>query len=236
MFHQKGPTFVELIKQALSSTDAGYDQLAPKFEFTPFRTPDLVLEAAAKYAGAPVGRVLDLCCGTGAGMRAFRPLCREQIVGVDRSRGMLAEARQQLGTGSGAPFLVSQGDALTLPFTRAFDIVTCFGAFGHILERDEPRMVAEIARVLRPGGRFIFITSDEPPLFHPAKLLSMGFNAAMHLRNALIKPEFVMYYLTFLLPRARDLLSEAGFTVDAPFDVLPAPFAGLRLVSASVPG
>ena len=46
-----------------------------------------------------------------------------------------------------------RGDALALPFGSAFDVVVCFGAFGHILERDQPRFVAEIARVLKPGGR-----------------------------------------------------------------------------------
>ena len=234
MFHREGPTFLELIKQALSSTDKGYDLLAPKFDFTPFRTPDVLLDAAAKYAGAPVGRVLDLCCGTGGGMRAFRRLAREQIVGVDRSAGMLGEAHKHLSAGSGAPFVLAQGDALALPFARAFELVTCFGAFGHILEQDEPKLVAEISRVLKPGGRFIFITTDEPPVLHPARLITMGFNAAMRVRNALIKPQFVMYYLTFMLPRARDLLGEAGFTVDAPFNVLPPPFSGLRLVSATL--
>lgn len=232
MFHRDGPTFLELIRQALSSTDAGYDLLAPKFEFTPFRTPDVLLEAAVKYAGAPVDRVLDLCCGTGAGMRAFRPLCLKQIVGVDRSTGMLAQALRQLSFGDGAPVCVAQGDALALPFTRTFDVVTCFGAFGHILERDEPQLVSEVARVLRPGGRFIFITSDPPGLLHPARLMTMGFNAAMHVRNALLKPQFVMYYLTFLLPRAQALLEAAGFTVEAPINVFPHPFGSLRLVSA----
>jgi ubiquinone/menaquinone biosynthesis C-methylase UbiE len=167
-------------------------------------------------------------------MKAFRPLCRERIAGVDRSAGMLTQARTLLSVGEGAPFELSQGDALQLPFKQSsFDLLTCFGAFGHILEKDEPAMVAEVSRVLRPGGKFVFITSDMPPLFHPARLLPMGFNAAMRIRNALIKPEFVMYYLTFLLPRARDLLGEAGFTVDAPFNVLPPPFSGLRLVVAT---
>lgn len=235
MFHRDGPTFLELIRQGLSSTDSGYDQLAPKFEHTPFRTPDVLLDAAARFAGAPVDRVLDLCCGTGAGLRAFRPLCRRQLVGVDRSAGMLAEARRLLDGGPGAPLALVRGDALALPFTRAFDLVTCFGAFGHILEADEPRLVAEVARVLRPGGRFLFITSDAPPLFHPARLLAAGFNAAMRVRNALLEPQFVMYYLTFLFPRAHALLTGAGFTVEAPLGVLPPPFQRLRLVSAAAP-
>src|SRR5690606_33847766 len=99
MFHPDGPTFFELAQQALSSTDRGYDLLAPKFDLTPFRTPDEVLEVAAARtakAGAPVRKVLDVCCGTGAAMRWFRPLASEAIVGVDRSTGMLAEAERRL--------------------------------------------------------------------------------------------------------------------------------------------
>ena len=234
MFHPKGPTLIELLRQALTSTDAGYDLLAPKFEFTPFRTPDILLEAAAATVTQPVGRVLDLCCGTGAGMRAFRSRCTGQIVGIDRSAGMLAEARRQLASQPGTAFTTVQGDALSLPFRPTFDVVTCFGAFGHILEPDEPRLVAQIARALRPGGRFIFITSDDLPLFHPGRLAAQGFNAAMRLRNVLIKPQFVMYYLTFLLPRARALLEAEGFSVEAPENLLPPPFHGLRLVIASL--
>jgi ubiquinone/menaquinone biosynthesis C-methylase UbiE len=233
MFHRDGPTLFELIRQGLSSTDAGYDQLAPKFDLTPFRTPDLLLEASAKYVGGPVERALDLCCGTGAGMQAFRASCTRAMVGVDRSAGMLAEAQRRLKARAGAPFVLARGDALALPFTQCFDLVTCFGAFGHILERDEPHLVEEVARVLKPRGRFVFITGDAPPLWHPGRLMAMGFNAAMHVRNALIDPPFVMYYLTFLLPRAQRLLSSAGFTVDAPRGVLPAPFHRLRLVVAT---
>lgn len=234
MFHRKGPTLIELLRQALSSTDAGYDQIAPKFDFTPFRTPDVLLEAAAATITQPVGRILDLCCGTGAAMRIFRPRCTDQIVGVDRSTGMLAEARRQLEASPGTPFGVVQGDALAVPFRPAFDVVTCFGAFGHILEPDEPRFVAQIARALRPNGRFLFITSDPLPFFHPGRLAAEGFNAAMRLRNALIDPPFIMYYLTFLLPRARALLEAEGFKVETPENLLPPPFHGLRMVIATL--
>jgi hypothetical protein len=88
---------------------------------------------------------------------------------------------------------------------------------------------------LKPGGRFLFITGDEPPPLHPGRLMALGFNAAMRLRNALIEPQFVMYYLTFLFPRATGLLMDAGFSINAPRDVLPAPFQSLRLVSATRP-
>ncbi len=44
MFHPKGPTFLELTRQCLSSTEHGYDLLADKFDYTPYRTPEEVLQ------------------------------------------------------------------------------------------------------------------------------------------------------------------------------------------------
>jgi len=231
VFHRDGPSLLELLQQGLSSTDRGYDLLAPKFEHTPFRTPDSVLDAAASASG-PAGRLLDLCCGTGAAMGAFRATA-DSVTGVDRSGGMLAQARLRLEKSAGAEFRLTRGDALALPFRERFDTVISFGAFGHILEADEPKLVAEVHRVLKPGGRFVFVTAPTPPPLHPARLLAGGFNLAMRVRNALIKPEFVMYYLTFLLPKAQALLEAAGFSVEAPEGVFDKPFARLRLVIAT---
>ena len=68
MFHPKGPTFFELAEQALSSTQRGYDLLAPKFDYTPFRTPQAVLDAVGEALRplVPFAAGLDICCGTGA--------------------------------------------------------------------------------------------------------------------------------------------------------------------------
>ncbi len=236
MFHRQGPTLRELAEQALTSVERGYDLLAPKFDYTPFRTPDPVLKAAVEQLGPPgsVGSALDVCCGTGAAMRFLRPLARERVAGFDLSQGMLEEAARRL---SGAPgdarFDFVRGDALELPFDGEFDVVTSFGAFGHILEQDEPRLVRGIARALRPGGRFLFVTSHPPSKLHPGFWLAKGFNAAMRVRNALWKPPFVMYYLTFLVPRARALLEAEGFSVEVRDGVLPEPFTPLSTVIAT---
>src|SRR5262245_5641325 len=139
MFHPQGPTFYELAVQALSSTERGYDLLAPKFDYTPFRTPEWLLKPVADYLKtlAPFGAALDVCCGTGAGIGLLRPLCRGPVVGLDFSQGMLAVCRQRVAEMPGeAQVELVRADALALPFAAAFDIVTCFGAFGHILPRD----------------------------------------------------------------------------------------------------
>ncbi|MFD4622063.1 class I SAM-dependent methyltransferase [Streptomyces sp. NPDC058475] len=98
MFSPQGPTLRELAVQALSSVEHGYDLLAPKFDHTPFRTPDSILDAVGR-ALRPLGPFdagLDLCCGTGAGMEVLRGLCRERVTGVDISAGMLAVGRERL--------------------------------------------------------------------------------------------------------------------------------------------
>ncbi len=238
MFHKDGPTFLELAEQALSSTDRGYDLIAPKFDYTPFRTPDALLEIAAartRERAGTVRRGIDICCGTGAGLRWFRPICSESIVGVDRSAGMLQEAERRLRDAPGtATTHFVRGDALNLPFERAFDVATCFGAFGHILERDEPRFVESVARVLVPGGRFVFVTGEMPPITSPDLWMARGFNFAMRVRNAILKPEFIMYYLTFLLPRCRELLEARGFDVEVVSDAFAPPYARARLVIATL--
>jgi len=217
MFHPKGPSFFELAVQALSSTERGYDLLADKFDYTPFRTPDRLLEIVANDLApmAPFGSALDLCCGTGAAMRWLRPLCRERLVGVDFSQGMLTVCRQKLAGAPGAATLhFVRADALALPLGAEFDLVVCFGALGHILRRDERRFAGEIARVLKPGGRFATVTSYMPRPWSMRYLQSRAFNGAMHVRNVLISPPFIMYYLRFLLPHMRSLLEQQGLEIE----------------------
>ena len=63
-----------------------------------------------------------------------------------------------------------------------------------------------------------------------------GFNAAMRLRNAIWKPEFIMYYLTFTWPEVRDTLRDAGFEVTLERDRFPPPWGAALLVRARKPG
>lgn len=236
MFAPGGPTLRELLQQALLSTDEGYDRLAPKFDLTPFRTPDVVLEAAAAVLAGrgKVTRALDLACGTGAALAHLRPLCKKELWGVDRSEGMLRQARLRPFTrGAGALVHLARADALQLPFREAFQLVTCFGAFGHIPEAEEAALVRSIRSALVPGGVFAFYTTDVPPLWSPGRWAAHAFNAAMRVRNALRSPPFIMYYLTFLLPRARALLEAHGFTVEVASPALPARLSRLALVLAT---
>ena len=134
MFHREGPSVLELTNQWLSSTQRGYDLLAPKFDYTPFRTPGSLLSIVREHIQrfAPVNSLLDMCCGTGAAIQALEGLY-DHAVGIDFSRGMLDVAGK--GTNKGAVDFVL-GNALSLPFKRNFDMIVSFGAFGHILAHE----------------------------------------------------------------------------------------------------
>jgi SAM-dependent methyltransferase len=166
-------------------------------------------------------------------MEMLRPHCR-RIVGIDRSRGMLAVAREHVPQASGnAACEFLRGDVLQMPFREAFDLAVCFGALGHIRPREEPDFIRQIDLALRPGGRFVFVTTYPPSRFSLRYWLARGFNAAMHVRNFLLRPPFIMFYLTFLLPRAQRLLEEQGFDVEIVEGIFPRPYRALRLVIAT---
>ena len=210
MFSPAGPSLRELAVQALSSVERGYDLLAPKFDDTPFRTPDSVLGATidALRPFGPFGRGLDVCCGTGAGLRVLTTVCRGGVAGVDFSAGMLTQAR-----GAHPDAVWVRADVRALPFAAAFDLAVSFGGLGHFLPAERPALFAEVYRAMRPGGLFALPVGALPPVTSGWYWGLLGFDLAMRVRNALWRPAFVMYYRTCPLDAVRNDLTAAGFTV-----------------------
>jgi SAM-dependent methyltransferase len=210
VFSPHGPSLRELAAQALSSVEHGYDLLAPKFDHTPFRTPDGILDATADALRplGPFGRGLDVCCGTGAGLRVLGPLCRERVAGVDFSAGMLAQARRAHPDAAWV-----RADVRALPFTEAFDLAVSFGALGHFRSAERPALFAGVHRALRPGGLFAVPIGAPPAITSGGYWALLGFDLAMRVRNAVWRPPFVMYYRTCPPHAVRDDLTAAGFTV-----------------------
>lgn len=225
MFSPEGPSLRELAVQALSSVEHGYDLLAPKFDHTPFRTPDSVLDAVASALRrmGPFEDGLDLCCGTGAGTAVLTRVCRSSVTGVDFSAGMLTVARER--TRSAGPRLSwVRADARALPFGPAFDLVVSFGASGHFLPRELPGLFAQVHSVLRPGGCFAFPVVAPPRPWSRAYWMLLGFDMVMRVRNAVWRPPFVMYYRAFRLGDVRRELEWAGLRVE----LYALPEFGLR--------
>lgn len=131
----------------------------------------------AIFARHPLGdaNVLDVGCGTGEIIvRLAERYPQASFVGVDLEEPHLERAALRC-----APFAprvrFEHGDALALPFPDAsFDFVTC----RHLLQAvpDPAPVIAEIRRVLRPGGRTHLIAEDYGMLWaHPTRLGSDNF-------------------------------------------------------------
>jgi SAM-dependent methyltransferase len=102
-------------------------------------------------AAGNLGTVAEICCGRG---EAFALLADRVTsgVGVDISLSMLEAAKDHH---PGARFSFVQGDATTLPLADgSIDTVFMLGGIHHV--NDRRRLFAEIARILKPGGRFHF--------------------------------------------------------------------------------
>ncbi len=109
----------------------------------------------ARIEGLEPSTVVDLGCGTGQlTQRLIRRFSDAIIVAVDVSDGMLTEAAGRLrGVGGEAQPLV-RADALQLPFAASsVDLVVCTESFHWY--PDQARALAELARVLKPGGRLL---------------------------------------------------------------------------------
>jgi ubiquinone/menaquinone biosynthesis C-methylase UbiE len=97
-------------------------------------------------------RALDAGCGTGGRLSWLRQYTgSESVVGIDVSQTALefCRARDQRE--------LAQGSIAQLPFAESsFDLVTSFDVFQHVLDKGDVHAIAEIYRVLRPGG-FAFV-------------------------------------------------------------------------------
>jgi SAM-dependent methyltransferase len=119
--------------------------------------PEGVDESEARLLGDVAGkRVLEVGCGGAQGAR-WAAAHGAQTVGLDLAEGMLKVALELGADGIG----LIQGDATALPFAPAtFDLA--FAAMGALPHLPSPAAVCrEVARVLRPGGRWVFST-DHP--------------------------------------------------------------------------
>jgi ubiquinone/menaquinone biosynthesis C-methylase UbiE len=98
-----------------------------------------------------LGTVVELCCGHGEAL-SLRDVTMQRYLGIDISQQMLEAA---LDANASRPALFVQGDATNTPLRDAsVDTVMMLGGVHHISDREA--LFGEIARILKPGGRFIY--------------------------------------------------------------------------------
>ena len=111
--------------------------------------------AAARLSGCPpAGDLLDVPCGFG---RHSVPLAASglKVTGVDRAQVLLDEAKRRAGSGRWPKFVRADYRDLPMP-DESFDAaLTLFSSLGYLGDEEDTRALAEIGRVLRPGGRLV---------------------------------------------------------------------------------
>jgi SAM-dependent methyltransferase len=117
----------------------------------------------------PRGRVLDLGCGSAP---LFRMLAGRSWIGLDTSGAELAAARV---AGAG-PLLRASAAAIPLP-DASIDVVTC--SMSLMVTTPVPQVIAEIARVLRPGGLLAATIPAAGPLRPADRVAVAGLIAAL---------------------------------------------------------
>ena len=168
-------------------------------------------EVLARHGIGPGARVLDVACG--GGLIAL-PLAEAgyRVEGIDLSGSSLEEARRRVPEGADATFRV--GDATALEAEDAtYDAVLLFDMLEHV--EDQAGVIAEAARVVKPGGVVLFNTFNRTPL---AWLVAVkGFKFVV--REA---PDHIHVWRLFLPPTdLADLAAPHGLTVEEVHGVRP---------------
>jgi len=140
----------EDIARLFDAMAESYDDLEPWYEHLYARLHAILRTTLAPARGRPPGRALDVGCGTGFQSAILGEIGYE-VHGVDISPGLLKVARRRRP--ARAWFSLASAEDLPFP-AAAFDVVNCCGSTLSFVERPE-RALAEIGRVLRPGGSLL---------------------------------------------------------------------------------
>ena len=172
-----------------------FDRMAPRW--TAMRSADAFasLEAALDGVRQPPARVLDL--GTGTGLAAFtiaRHFPDAEVVGVDLSAAMVAQARAGTPPELAGRVRFQASDAAHLPFEQ--------GSFDLVVLANMIPFFDELERVVAPGGQVVFMFSNGPET--PIWVAPMRLRKELAARGFSDFADFQVGTGTALLARAAD--------------------------------
>lgn len=161
--HSRSPVAQRTAGITLDHAAAVYDWLAPLM--TLGSEHRLHKQVLARLALDRPADVLDIGCGTGALTRqiydALPADAPRRVCGVDAAEAMIAVANKKAGARPGLAFAAALAEDLPYP-DASFDRVLSTFFFHHLNYALKVKALAEIARVLRPGGQAAILDVDVP--------------------------------------------------------------------------
>jgi ubiquinone/menaquinone biosynthesis C-methylase UbiE len=142
------------LREATERQQRVWDKRAPTYDRSMGLMETLLFgNGRARVCSQAVGDVLEIAVGTGRNLPFYPEHIR--LTGIELSANMLAIARRRAET-LGREVDLHRGDAQNLPFPdETFDTVVC--TFSLCSIPDDRKAVAEMKRVLRPGGRLLLL-------------------------------------------------------------------------------
>ncbi len=126
---------------------------------------DYVVRFAKRWLNlSGINKVVDMNCGAGRHTALMAELGYD-VTGFDLSQNALDLARKLLDT-RGVSAQLRQGSSLAMPFTDAsFDALVAWRSLHVFSREDIPRVIAEMRRVVRPGGKILFSTRSDRNIY-----------------------------------------------------------------------
>lgn len=219
-------TGLQFEKQAANGYDQAVGNMTRQLVPTLLRLAQLI----------PGQSVLDVASGTGIAAAEVAQIVGPsgRVTASDVSPAMIAQARERLGTLTNVSFSVDDAQAMHFP-DAAFDAVIC--NMGVMYLPDPPRGLAEMLRVLRPGGRVAVSVNTAPTTALVSRILPIidrhaptaGLRSGPHSFDGSER-------------HLRELLAGSGFTDvltvtetrDLPFASFDAYFSGVESGAGNV--
>ncbi|MDZ7638975.1 MAG: bifunctional demethylmenaquinone methyltransferase/2-methoxy-6-polyprenyl-1,4-benzoquinol methylase UbiE [Bryobacterales bacterium] len=202
--HGSTPEGAESEREAARWVQQMFGQVAPRYDLLNHvlslnidkRWRAHTVRKLAPILRQPAARAMDLCCGTGDLLVAMEREAGRPLLGSDFCFPMLTAASAKIGR-LGLSSTLFDADGLELPLAaESLDLITI--AFGFRNFSNYRRGLAELRRVLRPGGTLAILEFSQPP-------------------NRLFRA-FYGFYSTQVLPRIGGLVSGSS----AAYSYLPA--------------